>query len=95
MGTPTIIEYGSVGSQANRDTDVADLGTCLKTTVDASTSGTVESVTLNPGTRIVSVVGDAEHRISVKSTDCTDNYDIVGTTKESFGATGTLYYRTN
>lgn len=97
MGTLTIIEYNTAGSEARRDIDIADLQAVTKTTVDASTSSTAESITLTDQTRLVRVIGDEDHRISVLSSDCTEKYDIVGTAKDDFGVrpNTTLYYRTD
>ena len=97
MGTLTIVEYNSVGTIANRDTPIADLNAITKTTVDSTTGSTAESLTLTPQTKLITVVGDETHRISVLSTDCTELYAPVGTVDESFGVKQgqTLYYRTD
>lgn len=97
MGKITIVEYNTAGSEANRDINIADLQAATKTTVDATTSSTAESITLTDYTRLIRVVCDEDHRISVLSSDCTEKYDIVGTTKDDFGvrAGSTLYYRTD
>lgn len=97
MGTLTIIEYSAVGTDANRDAPVLDLNTATKTTVDATTSGTAESLVLGINTRLIEVIGAEDHRISVKSSDCTDQYTIVGTSGKELGVLPeqTLYYRTD
>ena len=95
MGTLTIVEYNTLGTEARRDANIADLQSVIKTTVDTSTSTSAESITLNDQTRLVRVIGDADHRISVLSSDCTDQYDIVGVVKDDFGVRpgSTFYYR--
>ena len=97
MGTLTIIEYNTAGSEARRDIDIADLQAVTSTTVDTSTSTTAASLVLSENTRLVRIVGDADHRVSVLSSDCTEKYDIVGTAKDDFGVRpgSTLYYRTD
>lgn len=96
MATITVIEYGSTGSNANRDTTIADLHTALKTTVDATTSTTPESIVLNKGTNFVAVIASADHRISTESSNCSDKYDVIGTARTLLGVEkgATLYYRT-
>ncbi len=67
MGTIRIEEYGSVGTAANRDAPVPDLHSILATTVDATTTTTAESVTLNKDTRVVSVHAVEAHRVVCNS----------------------------
>lgn len=100
MGTITITELSSVGGQGAVDgSPVVNISAVIKTTVDSTTSATAESMTLDPNTRYVIVKTDADHRLSVKSTEATDQYLIV-----SSGVSGdfavnaadrTLYYRTD
>lgn len=98
MGTIKVIEYASLGTEAKRDTDVADLSTLITTTVDATTSTTAESITLNSGTRLVRIEAAEDHRVSLGDSAVTSAYDTVAAgSKEDFGVTpgGTLYYRLN
>lgn len=98
MGTIVIEEYAGTGSRANRDAPVVDLNTCLATTVDATTSTTAESITLNSGTRVITVYGVEAHRVSVLSADGSAKYGFVaaGTYRDFGVAPGdTLYYKLN
>jgi hypothetical protein len=67
MGTIRIEQYNSVGSAANRDAPVPDLHSVLATTVDATTSTSAETITLNPNTRVVSVYATEAHRVVCNS----------------------------
>ena len=96
MGTITIIEYNTLGTPARRDADIADLTAVIKTTVDATTTTTAESIVLDEETRLVRIVGAEKHRVSTKDTLVTTEYDTVEAgTKEDFGVRPgvTLYYR--
>lgn len=95
MGTILIEEYGSVGSAANRDTQIEDLNTLLATTKDATTSASAEYVTLNSGTRVVTVVATEAHRVCMTSDTSASKYAIVqAAEKRSFGVKpgDKLYY---
>ncbi len=98
MGTIVIEEYGSVGSSANRDAPVVDLATNLNTTVDATTSTSAESITLNLGTRAITVYGVENHRVTLLSSDGSIKYGFVAAgTYRDFGVTpgAILYYKLN
>ena len=98
MGTIRITEYTTVGGQgAVGDAPAVNLSTSLVTTVDATTSTTAESLTLNPDTRFITVHGVEDHRISLKNATVTDQYEFIGAAvKEGFPVNKedrTLYYR--
>lgn len=96
MGTITIEEYTSAGTDNQREAQVPDLGTCIKTTTDATTSTTEESITLQGGTNLIAIDGVEKHRVSLTSsgTDDGGNYATVNAGLiRVLGATGTLYYR--
>lgn len=98
MGTIVIEQYGSLGSNANRDAPVVDLFTNLGTTVDATTSTTAESVVLNVDTRAITVFGVEDHRVTVLSSDGSVKYGFVAAgTYRDFGVPqgATLYYKLN
>lgn len=67
MGTIYIEEYGSVGSDANRNAPVSDLKTLLALTKDATTSTTAESVTLGINTRQITVQAVEAHRVCLET----------------------------
>lgn len=78
MGTIRIEEYTTVGGAGAVDgAPVANLSAYLATTVDATTSTTAESVTLNPDTRFVTVSAVEDHRVTVKSTDGSAQYGFI------------------
>ena len=96
MGTIVIEEYAAVGGKGSRDAPVVNLNTCLATTSDATTSTTAESITLNSGTRFVSVYAVELHRVSVLSSDGSAQYGLVpaGTIRDFAVPEGsTLYYK--
>lgn len=98
MGTIVIEEYGSLGSGANRDAPVPDLSTNLSTTVDATTSTSAESITLNDGARAITVYAFEDHRVTLLSSDGSVKYGFVAAgTYRDFGVTpgSTLYYKAN
>ena len=95
MGTIYIEEYGNAGTNGQRDVQVPDLNTLLALTKDATTSNTAESITLNAGTRVVSVYAAEAHRLCIGSdTTATIYAYIPATTRLDFGvnAGDTLYY---
>lgn len=95
MGTITIEEYEYVGGEGETDAPVPKLKG-MKRTQDASTTASVESHTLQKQTSVVRIVCDADHRVSITDTDCSDDYATVGTTVRDYGVDGgdTIYYRT-
>lgn len=96
MGTIRIEQYGALGSAANRDAPVVELGSCLVTTVDATTSTTAENITLNDRTRAITVHAVEDHRVSVVSSDGSARYAFVAAgTYRDFGVTpgAVLYYK--
>lgn len=98
MGTIVIEEYGSVGSGANRDAPIANLQTMLATTVDATTSTSAESITLNLGTRVITVFAVEDHRVSVLSSNGSIKYGFVASGfYRDFGVDegSVLYYRSD
>lgn len=98
MGTIRIEEYGSVGSNANRDAPVPDLNTVLATTVDATTSTTAESITLNRDTRVVSVYAVEDHRIVCNSDTTGTVYAFIAAgERRDFGVQpgDAFFYRTD
>jgi len=100
MGTITIVEYAAVGGQGAVDgSPVRNLSTALKTTVDATTSATPESVTLQDATRYVTVSAAELHRVSVKDNTVADRYETVTSSTHADFAINqgdrTLYYRTD
>lgn len=98
MGTIVIEQYGSLGSAANRDAPIADLKSLLDTNVDATTSTTAENITLNIGTRVVTIYAVEDHRVSVASSDASTRYAFVAAgTYRDFGAEpgSILYYKAN
>ena len=98
MGTIVIEQYGSIGSAANRDAPIADLKSLLVTNVDATTSTTAESVTLDIGTRAVTIYAVEDHRVSVASSDASTRYAFVAAgTYRDFGVEpgSILYYKAN
>ena len=95
MGTIIIEQYGSVGSDANRDAPIADLKTLYVTTVDATTSSSAESVVLGASTRFVTVYGVEAHRLCVGSDTTSTIYAYIPAGQlRDFGVKGgeTLYY---
>ena len=95
MGTIYIEEYGSIGSDANRDAPLSDLNTQLALTKDATTSSTAESIVLNGGTRQVTIYAVEDHRVCVTSDTTDTKYAIVAAgSYRDFGVTpgSTLYY---
>lgn len=95
MGTIYIEEYGSIGSDANRDASVNDLKTLLALTKDASTSSSSENVVLNEGTRQVSIYGVEAHRVVIGSDTTASVYAFIPAGQfRDFGvsAGATLYY---
>lgn len=96
MGTIVITEYGDSGHEGKREAPIANLNTALKTTSDASTSTTAESIVLQSGTRYVSVYGVELHRISTKSSSAADQYELVPagmSVQVSVNGGDTLYYK--
>jgi hypothetical protein len=96
MGTIVIEEYVNVGSDANTDAPVFDLNSLRNTTVDATTSTTAESVTLNSKTRIVSIYAVEAHRVAIGADTTATEYAFIpaGLTREFGVPEGeTLYYR--
>lgn len=78
MGTITIIEYSSVGGSGAFDgSPVENISCALKTTVDATTSTSPESITLQPDTRYVVVKAVELHRVSVKDSTVADQYATI------------------
>lgn len=95
MGTIKIFEYNSVGTAANRDAPVYDLETLLATTVDATTSTSAESVTLNLDTRLVAILAEEDHRICLGSDTTATKYMIAPAglyVDVNVTPGGTLYY---
>lgn len=98
MATIKIIELSSTGGQGAVDgAPVINLSSIIKTTVDASTSTSVENITLDPDTRFVVCLGDAEHRVSVKDSTVADRYATLDTGRSLDAAVNKadriLYYR--
>lgn len=98
MATITIIELNSVGGQGAIDgSPVINLSSVIKTTVDATTSTSVENITLDPDTRFVVCLGDAAHRVSVKDSTVADRYTTLDSSRPVEAAVNksdrTLYYR--
>lgn len=100
MGTIKIVEFGNTGASHTRDVSVADLSKQTGFTSDATTSTTVESITLAKNTRIVKVYADELHRVSLVDSACTTAFDFVPgdstrVSRGDFGVQGgeTLYYR--
>ncbi len=98
MGTIRIEEYANIGGQGAVDgSPFSNLSACLKTTVDATTSTTAESITLNKDTKYVAVSAVEIHRVSVKSSDGSDKYGVIlANGKEIFAVNAgdrTLYYK--
>lgn len=96
MGTIVITEYGDSGHEGKREAPIANLNTSLKATSDTSTSTTVESLTLQEGTRYVSVYGAELHRVSTQSATATDKYEMVPAGQSiqvSTDDAATIYYR--
>ena len=96
MGTIAIEEYQASGHKGNRTAPIMDLSTLLARTDDATTSTSAESVTLNDGTRFVSVYAVEKHRISLGTDTTGTNYAVIlaGETKKFAVKEGqTLYYR--
>lgn len=97
MGTLTIEEYEYVGGDKEKDAPVPFLESLTRTS-DATTTTTAENITLQDNTSVISVVGDADHRISIDNNVAdSGNYATVGTTRRDFGVKGgdTLYYRSD
>lgn len=98
MGTINIEEYAKAGTNRNADTPVADLSNLLATTIDATTSSSAESITLNDKTNLVTIYAVEDHRVSITDSTVSTTYSIVpaGTVKD-YGVPegGTLYYRTD
>jgi hypothetical protein len=67
MGTITIIEYKGIGGQDEGQAQVPQLQR-LKRTVDATTSATPETITLEADTVAIRVVAEETHRVSIGNT---------------------------
>lgn len=98
MATITIIELNSVGGQgAVEGSPVINLSSIIKTTVDATTTTSVENITLDPNTRFVVCIGNAAHRVSVKDSTVADRYATLDLNTPLDAAVNpadrTLYYR--
>jgi len=96
MGTITIEEYGTAGAGKDHSTQIPNLKTLLKTTVDSSTSTSAESITLQDGTGIVTITAVEDHRLSYGSDLTTSAYALCGAgVSRDFGVEGgaTIYYR--
>jgi hypothetical protein len=78
MGTIRIEEYASIGGQGAVDgSPVANLSGLIRTTVDATTSGTAETLTLHQDTRFIVVTAAEIHRISVKDATAATQYAVI------------------
>jgi len=100
MGTIVIYEFGNTGTNNSRSVSIADLSAQKARTQDATTSTTVESITLNQDTRTCIIKAEEDHRVSLVDSDCTTTYmdvvgDATGATTLDVGVKGgaTLYYR--
>lgn len=95
MGTIYIEEYGSVGSDANRNAPISDLKTLLALTKDATTSATAESITLGLNTRQITIYAVEAHRVCLGSDTTSSVYAFIpeGQTRD-FGVPkgAVLYY---
>lgn len=97
MGTITFYELQRSGSPAQNNSQVAKLDDSLKRTQDATTSSSIESITLQDTTTILGVLSVEEHRIGTDSS--LTNYidtDISGQINW-YGVTpgDVIYYRTD
>lgn len=100
MATIQIVELNSIGGPGAIDgSPVINLSGVIKITEDESTSGTAETITLDPETRYIVVTGNASHRLSVKSSDASARYVLTPSTGSIELAVNekdrTLAYRTD
>lgn len=100
MGTITIEQYTTAGGRGAVDgAPVVNLSTCIKTTVDSTTSTTPESITLHPDTNFIVVSAEEDHCVSLKDSTVEDKYGLIRAGREKDyavnGADRTLYYRLN
>lgn len=100
MGTIVIVEFGNTGTLHKREVTIPDLSKQTKFTSDATTSTSVESITLNSDTRAVKIYANELHRVSMVDSTVSTTYDYVPAdstraTSADFGVKGgdTLYYR--
>jgi len=97
MGSITIEQYPYIGGKGQPDAQVLTLKG-MKRTLDATTSTTAESITLESWAAVIRVVCDVDHRISIDN-NVADNgdYATVGTEARDYGVTGgdDFYYRSN
>ncbi len=97
MGTITIEEWASVGEPDNSN-GVPIYKDLIKVTVDATTSTSDETITLDKGTRYVSVTAVEIHRVSVYGATTVSKYAQVNAGERRDIAVpvalgGTLSYR--
>jgi len=97
MGRIVIEEYGDTGSSANDSVPIAKLNTLVKTTDDATTSTSSESVVLSDYTKVVKVFAAQDHRIAVEDNLGTVYSFIAAGVREDYGVTpgSTIYYRSD
>jgi hypothetical protein len=95
MGTIFIEQYGDTGHTGKADAPIANLNTLLVSTKDATTSSSAENITLDAGTRLVSVYGLEAHRVCITSDTTASKYAYIpATTWRDFSVNAgeTFYY---
>lgn len=98
MGTLRIEQYAKAGTGRNGDQPVPHLSSLLKTDTDSSTSSTAESLTLESGTNLISVVATETHRVSATDSTAATIFATIneGTVRDfAIDSDDTLYYRTD
>lgn len=96
MGTIKFEEMAVAGTVNQRDIPIPKLDSTIKTTIDATTSTTAESIVLQGTTRIISVYAVETHRVSIGADTTSTNYlTINALERRDIGVDGgkTLYYR--
>lgn len=99
MAKITIEEYSSIGGNGAVDgAPVPNLKALITTTVDDTTSAAAESIVLDQNTEFVSILCDADHRLSYGTdTTATTYATVTAGAFRDFAVDGgdTIHYRTD